>query len=76
MEQLPELKCEIKPCCICLKWIEKSHQLAVINHNHYHGSCLDNLWLRTTRQNRYKILDKIVQHELRQTIMRDIFDES
>ena len=71
-----ELKTEIKECCICKKYIEKTCQLTIINHNHYHISCLDRLWLQITKKDRYKILDNIVQHEMKIKIMRDIFDES
>lgn len=76
MEELSELKTEIKQCCICQKWIDKSHQLTIVNYNHYHCSCLDNLWLKITKQHRHKILDKIVQQDLKMILMKDVFDES
>jgi len=58
-----EVKCEIKKCGICHKYIEYSNQRVFINHNQYHRCCLDNLWLQIGTQERYKIIDHFIQEE-------------
>jgi hypothetical protein len=35
-----ELKCEIKRCQICNKWIEYSNTLMIIKHKHFHRDCI------------------------------------
>ena len=63
MDRECEIKCEIKKCGICHKYIEYSNQRVFVNHNHYHRCCLDNLWLKIGTQERYKIIDHFIQEE-------------
>lgn len=58
-----ELKCEIKKCLICDKYIEYSKQRIIVNHNHYHRCCLDNLWLRIDCCERYKIVNHFLEKQ-------------
>lgn len=58
-----EIKCEIKQCMICHKFIEHTNQTVIVQHNHYHRCCLDKLWLQIDKMERYKILNLYLQEE-------------
>lgn len=65
MEREYEIKCEMKKCCICKKYIEYSNQRVFVNHRHYHRCCLDNLWLQIGTEERYKIIDHFIQEDMK-----------
>ena len=75
MEKQYSLKCEIKKCDLCHKHIEKSNHLAIVNRNHYHNYCLDNLWLLLKKEERYNILDEIIQKQRRVNLIKRWLDE-
>lgn len=70
-----ELKTEIKRCCICKTWIEKTNQLTIVNHNHYHVNCLDTLWFKINKLNRHKIVDKMLHNDGKTPILKELIDE-
>lgn len=45
IEQLYELKCEIKCCEICGDWIDWTNKLIIIKRKHYHKNCIVTLFL-------------------------------
>jgi hypothetical protein len=44
IEQLYELKCEIKCCEICGDWIDWTNKLVIIKRKHYHKNCILTLY--------------------------------
>lgn len=43
METEYEIKCEIRCCTICDKWIEHSKTRTIIKRKHYHRQCIISL---------------------------------
>lgn len=54
---------EIEKCVICKKYCEYPRRTIIINHNHYHQTCIENYWLLINRDSRYKIVDNILSQE-------------
>ena len=50
IEQLYELKCEIKCCEICGDWIDWTNKLIVIKRKHYHKNCIVTLYREFLRR--------------------------
>lgn len=73
MEREYEINCEIKKCLICQKYIEHSNQRILVEHNHYHRCCLDNMWLQIGTQDRYKMIHLFLKKKRENMEMRKWF---